>query len=98
MVRPFFAIAYMKLKINNDIILVLRIICVCALFNTGAALVEFRLQRNLFVQMFPSGMLADLIQSNPLLSQAFCLVLWQLPEMAYTERFRLLLPAFFRRI
>jgi O-antigen ligase len=65
---PFFAIVYM-VKNKTDIILILKIICVCAIFNTAAGLVEFRLQRNLFVQMFPSGMLSQLIENNPQLSE-----------------------------
>jgi|HubBroStandDraft_5_1064220.scaffolds.fasta_scaffold18009_3 O-antigen ligase len=64
---PFFAIVYM-VRSKTDIILILKIICVCAIFISAEGLVEFRLQRNLFVQMFPSGMLAQLIGNNPQLS------------------------------
>src|SRR5580692_8898714 len=64
---PFFAIVYM-VRSKTDIILILKIICVCAIFISAEGLVEFRLQRNLFVQIFPSGMLAQLIGNNPQLS------------------------------
>jgi hypothetical protein len=64
---PFFAMIYVA-RDNEDIVFILKIICVCALFNTAAGIVEFFLQRNFFVQIFPRSMLDTLIANNPSLS------------------------------
>lgn len=61
---PFFAMIYI-LRDNDDIVFILKIICVCALINTAAGMVEFFLQRNFFLQIFPAGMLNTLIENNP---------------------------------
>jgi O-antigen ligase len=61
---PFFALIYIA-RDKNDIILILKIICICALFNTAAGMLEFVLQRNFFVKIFPPGMLDALISNNP---------------------------------
>jgi O-antigen ligase len=61
---PFFAMIYI-VRDKNDIILILKIICICALFNTVAGMLEFAIQRNLFVAIFPAGMLDALISNNP---------------------------------
>ena len=92
---PFFAIVYM---VNNktDIILILKIICVCAIFNTAAGLVEFRLQRNLFVQMFPSGMLRNSLRTT-LSSQASAWSL-ALQKWLISSIFGFRYSTFFRRI
>ena len=39
---PFFAMIYI-VRDTDDIVFILKIICVCALFNTAAGIVEFRL-------------------------------------------------------
>jgi O-antigen ligase len=65
---PFLALIYIA-KDKTDLILILKILCFCALFITGAAVVEFVTQRNFFVQIFPTSMLNSLISSNPSLEQ-----------------------------
>ncbi len=64
---PFFAMIYIA-KDNDDVIFILKVICVSALLITAAAIVEFYLHRNLFVQIFPSRMLDELITNNPSLA------------------------------
>jgi O-antigen ligase len=63
---PFFAMIYIA-KDKNDIVFLLKIICFCALFNTGAGVVEFFLKHRFFVDIFPKGMLATMIENNPTL-------------------------------
>jgi O-antigen ligase len=63
---PFFAMIYIA-RGTDDVVFILKIICVCALFNTAAGIVEFRLQHRFFVDIFPRGMLATLIENNPTL-------------------------------
>ena len=63
---PFFAMIYIA-RDKNDIVFLLKIICVCALFNTGAGVVEFFLKHRFFVEIFPKGMLATMIENNPTL-------------------------------
>ena len=63
---PFLAIVYI-VKNEDDIILILKIICFGAAFNTVAGILEFHFQRRFFLNVFPSGMLQDLIASNPAL-------------------------------
>jgi len=60
---PFFAIIYIAQE--DDAVLILKVICVCALFNTAAGLVEFTLQHPFFIYIFPASTLATLIQDNP---------------------------------
>jgi O-antigen ligase len=64
---PFFAMIYIA-RDKNDVIFLLKIICVCALFNTGAGVVEFFVKHNFFLQIFPTSMLDTLIASNPTLA------------------------------
>jgi O-antigen ligase len=54
-------------KGTDDVVFILKIICVCALFNTAAGVVEFRLQHRFFIDIFPGGMLSTLIENNPTL-------------------------------
>ena len=63
---PFFAMIYI-LRNNDDVVFILKIICVCAVFNTVAGILEFRLQHQFLVDIFPRGMLATLIANNPTL-------------------------------
>jgi O-antigen ligase len=46
----------------------LKIIGICAVFNTGAGLVEFFLKHRFFIDIFPKGMLATMIENNPTLA------------------------------
>src|SRR5271154_2520833 len=64
---PFFAMIYIA-KDKNDVVFLLKIICVCAIFNTGAGVVEFFLKHRFFIDIFPKGMLATMIENNPSLS------------------------------
>jgi hypothetical protein len=61
---PFFAMIYIA-KDKNDVVFLLKIICFCAIFNTGAGVVEFFLKHRFFIDIFPKGMLATMIQNNP---------------------------------
>jgi O-antigen ligase len=63
---PFFAMVYIA-RGTDDVVLILKIICICALFNTTAGLVEFLLRHRFFVDIFPKSMLATLIENNPTL-------------------------------
>ena len=65
---PFFAMIYIA-KDKNDVVFLLKIICFCAIFNTGAGVVEFFLKHNFLVQIFPTSMLDALIASNPSLAE-----------------------------
>jgi O-antigen ligase len=61
---PFFAMIYI-VRDKDDVVFILKIICICALFNTGAGIVEFFLQHRFFLNIFPKSMLATIIQNNP---------------------------------
>jgi O-antigen ligase len=63
---PFLAIIYL-IEGRDDMIFILKIICFCAIFNTTAGVLEFYLQHHFFVEIFPKGMLASLIENNPTL-------------------------------
>ncbi len=65
---PFFAMIYI-VRDNDDLVFLLKIICLCVIFNTGAGVVEFFLKHNFFVQIFPTSMLDALIASNPTLAE-----------------------------
>src|SRR3984957_783091 len=64
---PFFAMIYIA-RDKSDIVFLLKIICLCAIFNTGAGVVEFFLKHRFFVDIFPKGMLATMIENNPTLA------------------------------
>jgi O-antigen ligase len=61
---PFLALVYIA-RSTDDVVVILKIICFCALFSTLAGVVEFRLQHRFFIDIFPRGMLATLIDNNP---------------------------------
>ena len=63
---PFFAMIYIA-KDKNDVVFLLKIICLCAVFNTGAGIVEFLLKHRFFADIFPKSMLATMIENNPTL-------------------------------
>jgi O-antigen ligase len=63
---PFLAMVYI-VKNEDDIILVLKIICFGAAFNTAAGILEFYFQRRLLLNIFPSGMIQSMVASNPAL-------------------------------
>ena len=64
---PFFAMIYIA-KDKTDVVFLLKIICLCAIFNTGAGVVEFFLKHRFFVDIFPKGMFATMIENNPTLA------------------------------
>jgi O-antigen ligase len=65
---PFFAMIYI-VRDNDDLVFLLKIICLCVIFNTGAGVVEFFLKHNFFVQIFPTSILDALIANNPSLAE-----------------------------
>ena len=64
---PFFAMIYVA-RDKNDVVFLLKIVCFCAIFNTGAGVVEFFLKHQFFIDIFPKGMLATMIDNNPTLA------------------------------
>jgi O-antigen ligase len=64
---PFFAMIYVA-RDEKDVVFLLKIICLCAMFNTGAGVIEFFIKHRFFVDIFPKSMLAALIESNPTLA------------------------------
>ena len=63
---PFFAMMYL-VHDKDDSILILKVMCFCALFNTLGGVVEFYLQHRYFVDLIPKSMLNAAIESNPVL-------------------------------
>jgi hypothetical protein len=61
---PFFAMIYI-VKDNDDVVFILKIILFCAIFTSGAGILEFFRHRNIFVDIFPRAMLDQLIENNP---------------------------------
>jgi hypothetical protein len=61
---PFVAAIYV---VNNkdDSILMLKIVCFCALFNSAGGIVEFRYQHRIFLDIFPKSMLDAFAEANP---------------------------------
>ena len=63
---PFLAMIYV-VRDEKDIVLVLKVICFCAIINSVLAVVEFYFKHRFLVDVFPKSMLASLAQSNPML-------------------------------
>ncbi len=61
---PFFAMIYI-VRDHDDAVFILKIICCCAVFITAIGFMEFYEHRNIFVDIFPRGMLQQLIENNP---------------------------------
>jgi O-Antigen ligase len=61
---PFFAMIYI-VRDNDDVVFILKIICFSGIFITAASFLEFVRHRNVFVDIFPKGMLDHLIENNP---------------------------------
>ena len=89
---PFFAMIYIA-KDNDDVVFLLKIICLCAIFNTGAGVVEFFLKHNFFIHIFPRGMLDALIAEQSYARKSSAQP-WSTSETAYIERARLSLLRF----
>ncbi len=65
---PFFAMIYI-IDDSDDIIFILKIICLCQMFNTVAGILEFFFQHRFFIDIFPKSMLDTLIENNPALEE-----------------------------
>ena len=78
---PFFALIYIA-RDNDDVVFILKIICVCALFNTAAGILEFRLEHQFFIDIFPRGMLDTLVENPTPIWKSFYLTL-ATTEMVY---------------
>ena len=65
---PFFAMIYI-VRDNDDVVFILKIICLSAIFITAAGFLEFVRHRNVFVDIFPKAMLDHLIENNPNLAE-----------------------------
>ena len=63
---PFFAMIYI-VRDNDDVVFILKFICVCAIFITAAGFLEFHFQRDFFIDILPKGTLDALIENNPTL-------------------------------
>jgi len=63
---PFLAMLYI-VKNEDDVILILKIICFGAAFNTAAGILEFYFERRLLLNIFPSSMIQSMVASNPAL-------------------------------
>lgn len=63
---PFIAVIYI-MRDKDDAIFILKIVCVCGLVNTAAGMLEFRMEHNFFIDVFPRGMLESMIENNPAL-------------------------------
>jgi O-antigen ligase len=61
---PFLAAIYV-VKSREDSVLILKIICFCSVFNAIGGVWEFRVQRRIFVDIFPKSMLDSFIEANP---------------------------------
>lgn len=61
---PFFAVIYV-IDDDEDILHLLRVICICAVFVALAGILEFARQHNFFIDIFPKSMLARLMADNP---------------------------------
>ena len=64
---PFLAMIYI-IRDEKDIVLMLKIICFCALFNSALGVVEFYFKHRFLVDVFPKSMLAVHAESNPTLA------------------------------
>ena len=65
---PFVAVIYI-VKDENDILIILKLICYSALFDTALGVWEFHVQHRFLVDVFPKSMLASLADSNPMLAR-----------------------------
>jgi hypothetical protein len=62
---PFFAMIYV-LNDEADVLLMFRLICYCAVFNTALEFAEFHFKHHLLINIFPKSMQESIIQSNPM--------------------------------
>jgi O-Antigen ligase len=61
---PFLAAIYV-VRNKEDSILLMKIVCFCAIFNSAAAVLEVLLHRRIFLEIFPKSMLEQFIEDNP---------------------------------
>ena len=86
---PFFAMIYI-VRDNDDVVFLLKIICLCAIFNTGAGVVEFFLKHQLFRTRFFRRVCSTRLLQIILRSRSFCPIP-SISETACIERTQLLL-------
>jgi hypothetical protein len=55
---PFFAMIYIA-KDRDEVVFLLKIICLCAIFNTSAGVIEFFLRHRFFADIFPKKHVGD---------------------------------------
>ena len=78
---PFFAMIYI-VRDHDDAVFILKVICCCALFITAVGLMEFFEHRNIFVDIFPHGMLSS-SSTTIRTSRRFCPATSITSEMVY---------------
>lgn len=61
---PFLAMIYI-VRDNDDVVFILKIICLSAIFITAAGVLEFLRHRNIFLDILPKGLLNHLVENNP---------------------------------
>jgi len=61
---PFLAMIYI-VRDNDDVVFILKIICLSAIFITAAGVLEFLRHRNIFLDILPKGLLNHLVDNNP---------------------------------
>lgn len=64
---PFLAVIYL-VRDENDVVLILKVICFCALFNTACGILEFFSHHRFLVDVIPKSMLASMLEDNPALA------------------------------
>ena len=94
---PFFAMIYI-VKDNDDVVFILKIICICAIFITAAGFLEFHFQRNFFVDIFPRGTLEALVENNPTLGSLLPGAINHFRNGLYRAESNFRYFAFFRRV
>lgn len=67
---PFFA-CILVVRTEEDVIFLLKIIAIAAIFDTLAGVLEFFLQRRYFFDIFPRGLLESMLSSNPALASIY---------------------------
>ena len=61
---PFFAAIYV-IEDQEDILFLLKIVCVSAILIALGGIIEFRMERNIFLGMLPKSFLDDFLANNP---------------------------------
>jgi hypothetical protein len=67
---PLFVILYI-VRSEEDVLILARVFCWCAIFVSCAAAVEFAMQKNLFVLILPPSLRDQIASANPAFERAF---------------------------